>query len=207
MAKKSLTQQFRDLEALAERIMDEKLRTMPSHGCPKVIYENKFRPDIEQKPEERCITLTVTKKIAQPLTTFREFRPKINARASQQDIEKMQKFIDYLNSPSWEIRYLYEEKASRYNRGGSLRDDEIDNRKYALSPEGFEQYNKEKKEEYDRYYAPRPGYTPCARCHRQVPDNKVIWSTIYGGSCRGMMTKMAFCSGECAGQEQMANEG
>lgn len=92
--------------------------------------------------------------------TFRVFRPKINARASQQDIEKMQKFIDYLNYPSWAIRYLYEEKASRYNRGGSLKDNEIDNRKYALSPEEFEQYNKEKKEEYDKYYAPRPGYTP-----------------------------------------------
>lgn len=71
-------------------------------------------------------------------------------------------------------------------------------------------------------YAPREGYQACTYCGIQTPINEMIEETIIGrgrnsvwNSRKGKFEykacitkeKMKFCSGKCAGNEQMSREG
>ena len=47
----------------------------------------------------------------------------------------------------------------------------------------------------------------CQRCGRLTETNQVVQHLIFGGTQRGMKTMMRFCSGTCAGHEQMSREG
>ena len=47
----------------------------------------------------------------------------------------------------------------------------------------------------------------CQRCGRLTETNQIVQHLIFGGAQRGMKTMMRFCSGTCAGHEQMSREG
>ena len=47
----------------------------------------------------------------------------------------------------------------------------------------------------------------CQRCGRLTETNQIVQHLIFGGDQRGMKTMMRFCSGTCAGHEQMSREG
>lgn len=71
-------------------------------------------------------------------------------------------------------------------------------------------------------YAPREGFSPCTYCRKQVPTESMVEHTIIGrdrkqvwNSWKGkyeskaclVTLRMKFCSGVCAGNEQMSREG
>lgn len=47
----------------------------------------------------------------------------------------------------------------------------------------------------------------CQRCGRLTEVHRIVEHLIFGGAQRGMKTMMRFCSGTCAGHEQMSREG
>jgi len=81
---------------------------------------------------------------------------------------------------------------------------------------------KEESERLKGIYAPKENHTACGYCGKQTPDDKVVTSTIIGrgrkevwNSWKGRYEnkscttheQMKFCSGTCAGNEQMSREG
>ena len=86
-------------------------------------------------------------------------------------------------------------------------------RDFGLDKSGFDGKIKADREEYEKYYAPREGYVRCERCGKQVPENEVVkYKLIYQAwdyqRGRYVASRIgAFCSGECALNEQMALEG
>jgi len=86
-------------------------------------------------------------------------------------------------------------------------------RNFGLNKSDFDEKIKADKEEYERTYKPREGYVKCERCGKQVPENEVVkYKLIYQAwdyQCGRYVTSRigAFCSGECAMNEQMSLEG
>lgn len=86
-------------------------------------------------------------------------------------------------------------------------------RNFGLNKSDFDEKIKADKEEYERTYKPREGYVKCERCGKQVPENEMVkYKLIYQAwdyQCGRYVTSRigAFCSGECAMNEQMSLEG
>lgn len=81
---------------------------------------------------------------------------------------------------------------------------------------------KDESERRIEIYAPREGYTACCYCSKQTPNDKLIESTIIGRGRKQVWNswknryedkscvtqdKLKFCSGTCAGNEQVSREG
>lgn len=81
---------------------------------------------------------------------------------------------------------------------------------------------KEESERLKELFAPKENHTACGYCGKQTPNDKLISSTIIGrgrkevyNSWKGRWESkacvthepMKFCSGDCAGSEQMSREG
>ena len=86
-------------------------------------------------------------------------------------------------------------------------------RNFGLNKSDFDEKIKADKEEYERTYKPREGYVKCERCGKQVPENEMVkYKLIYQAwdyQCGRYFTSRigAFCSGDCAMNEQMSLEG
>lgn len=81
---------------------------------------------------------------------------------------------------------------------------------------------KEESERLKSIYGPKDNHTPCGYCGKQTPNDKIINSTIIGRGRKEIWNSwkrryenkavvthepMKFCSGTCAGNEQMSREG
>ena len=77
-------------------------------------------------------------------------------------------------------------------------------------------------ERRNELYAPKENHTACCYCRKQTPNDKLIESTIIGRGRKQVWNdwknryedkacvtqdKLKFCSGNCAGNEQMSREG
>lgn len=81
---------------------------------------------------------------------------------------------------------------------------------------------KEESERLNSIYAPKENHTACGYCGKQTPDDKLVHDTIIGRGRKQVWNSwksryenkacvthepMKFCSGTCAGNEQMSREG
>jgi hypothetical protein len=81
---------------------------------------------------------------------------------------------------------------------------------------------KEISERRNQLYAPKENHTACCYCRKQTPNDQLIESTIIGRGRKQTWNswknryedkacvtqeKLKFCSGQCAGNEQMSREG
>ena len=81
---------------------------------------------------------------------------------------------------------------------------------------------KEISERRNNLYAPKEGHTACAYCNKQTPNDQLIesriiglgrkqvwnsWKSRYENKACVTEEKLKFCSGTCAGNEQMSREG
>lgn len=141
--------------------------------------------------------------------------PKINKRASECDIRSIQKYFSDIKEASKEISFsiLRKEKLGKSIAYVSL--DKLRNGdEYAFTEEALIPLIERKTKEYVEIYKPREGYTPCAYCHKQVPNDKIIKRKILTTGYDHILHKQVlitltkdFCSDQCAFNEQCANEG
>ncbi len=113
------------------------------------------------------------------------------------DVEALKLYLDKFDSDSKQIFIYY--GGVKYVGAYKLAD--IDIKKHrSFNREDLIEIHKELEEKY----APKDGYKPCQYCGKQVPENTLIKGTVIyrGGSKVGY-----YCSGECAGNDQMAHEG
>jgi hypothetical protein len=81
---------------------------------------------------------------------------------------------------------------------------------------------KDESERQNELYAPKENHTSCSYCRKQTPNDNLIESTIIGRGRKKTWNswknrfedkaciteeKLKFCSGTCAGNEQMSREG
>jgi len=74
----------------------------------------------------------------------------------------------------------------------------------------------------NKLYAPKDGHTACAYCRKQTPNENLVQKVIIGRGRKRVFNnwkgryedkacvtedKLLFCSGNCAGNEQMSREG
>lgn len=139
-------------------------------------------------------------------------RPHINKRASSEHINQLQEYFDELKQYG-EIFFCTSKKDTigKWSSGVWLSD--IDNDYYAFSPDDLKDAIERHNKIYEDKYAPREGYVHCDYCHKQVPIDKVVKSTIFYrgrdnyGIMRSLKREGTFCSGQCAFNEQCACEG
>lgn len=153
-------------------------------------------------------------------------RPTINKRALRKDVSRIMEYCSFIQlvRDKFELSYLISSKREIGVSLSAVRYSELvkeDGECFYLRDKAEEECQK-RQERYDKYYKPREGYTACAYCHKQVPNDSIMYKTIIGmgvervlDSFRGrwinkrVVTKerLPFCSGECAYSEQCSREG
>jgi hypothetical protein len=115
----------------------------------------------------------------------------------------------------------YEETSNGYKSSGAIRYHEIGTVKQKNTS-----FNREKLEpilqEMIQKYAPKEGHFACSYCQKQTPNEQKVTHKIFGRDIKQVWNSwknrheskayvtekyMDFCSGTCAGNEQMAREG
>lgn len=216
MKKKTLTEEFRSIEAQIKEYKDRKRKEMI--------------PEVPKK-----VFLIVGLEIVErPIVGAEIYRakhgsfnpPTIEKRATKKALQEIRDwFEDYKNSPKRVVLSLkWEESRSGYSSTVStgIDIDKMEENGYSYTKEALKPALTEKIDTYNKYYKPRDGHTPCQRCGRQTPSNELIESTIIGrgsnqvfNSWKGRyehkacVTKerLKFCSPTCAAHEQMSREG
>jgi hypothetical protein len=145
-------------------------------------------------------------------------KPQIAKRATKEAVEELIQYFESAKSAKKIFWYI------AAGKGYSTRVDlsEINGKKYAYTEEELKLSLQEEIERYEKYYKPREDYTPCTHCRKQTPNDKLIYSIIIGRDSKMVWnswknryedkayltkTRLPFCSGECAGNEQMGREG
>ena len=144
-----------------------------------------------------------------------KYTPSYEKRPTKKDLESLQNYIDniYNYDIVLYIDYRYD------NCSGSYKYNDIINSEHMSFCESdlFEKAEKNKE-----LYAPKEGYSPCAYCGKQVKTESMISAKIFGRDrkqvwdswkkryvSKAYVTEhyLKFCSGKCAGNEQMSREG
>jgi hypothetical protein len=126
-------------------------------------------------------------------------------------------FIDVIKSADWSVFVDY--KNELYGSNGAYEYSEVvKNENLGFNEDDLMIKANSNKE----IYGPREGYQPCAYCGKQIPINDLISKTIIGRGRKQVWNswkqrnedkayvteqKLKFCSGKCAGNEQMSREG
>ncbi len=153
----------------------------------------------------------------------RESPPEIKQRATALMVDSIIAYFNRLQaSEKKSVLFLVRRKDGTLNTSSGIRMENVDGKRYAFNREDLEEAAIQKKEEYERLYKPREGYTACQYCKKQVPNDKLVKRRIIGrglkrvyNSWKGRFENKAvvtqedmhFCSGECALNEQMSREG
>ena len=135
-------------------------------------------------------------------------------RPSKQLIEVFNEYIEKIKITTPTIYVNYKDFGS-----GAYKFNEITPEKgLAFNPEDL----KMESERRNEIYAPKENHTACAYCGKQTPNDKLVNKNIIGrgrkqtwNSWKGRYedkacvteTMLSFCSGTCAGNEQMSREG
>ena len=108
---------------------------------------------------------------------------------------------------------MRDDETSRTSSGLRYSPDTGFERNFGLDKSDFDEKIKADREEYEKVYKPREGYVACERCGKQVPENEAVkYKLIYQAwdyqRGRYVTSRIgAFCSGECAINEQMSMDG
>ena len=134
-------------------------------------------------------------------------RPTISKRADAKKLEAMKKYLEAVKAHANDFRLYVDCKDLDRNAYISFDYDRdfLENRTASFSMEEMQPQIDRLQEEYEAMYAPREGYSPCAYCRKQTPNDKLVKRDIY--IYGGVPVTKYFCSAECAINEQMAHEG
>lgn len=145
---------------------------------------------------------------------FFRCQPTINKRATDKDILAIKEYFGEIKKCKMFLVYYVKRKDSYSVTSRIIRDIDIDNKKYSFTENGLDDEIERKNKEYEEVYKPREGYTACAYCRKQVPNDKLIKKAIIGRGWDRIRHKqivtrevLSFCSGECAFNEQCSREG
>ena len=202
----TITEEFRKYEADADsilsQILSDKKKSLPEKT------DHVYTIEASRPPKVRTWTVKDFSLICKPNDNKQiPIRPKINKRADAKKLETMKKYLEAVKAHANDFR-LYVDCKDLDKKTSILFDynrDFLENRTASFSMEEMQPQIDRLQEEYDAMYAPREGYSPCAYCKKQTPDDQLIYRDIY--LYRGGPARMAFCSYECAVYEQMAHEG
>ena len=209
MKKISLTEQFRTLEREVDAFIEEKTSEFKDF---EHIYELYF---LNKEELYGSIEWNVTKVSLIMNDDYRgnlRWRPEINKRASQKDIDLMTQYLADLKEYG-EVFFSIEKYDKIGHTMAGLRLSKIDNDKYAFKREALAESIAKHNQNYIEHYAPKEGYVPCSYCRKQVPLDKVVKSTLiyrtrdrFGKACVAEEVRN-YCSGKCAYNDQCAHEG
>lgn len=209
---KSLTLLFRECEKRIEAFLEEKRREIAPdipEGAEKLYRIGTSKQHIYDAEEWDIYDIGVLVKFnGRPLLV-----PRINKRASHKDLDGILEFENKIKGKDISFRVLITiskntEKVGKWYSSADYERDFIANHNCAFSLEALQPEIQHRIEEWEKYYKPKDGYTACAYCGKQTPNDKIVWATIYGRWC-GTLTeqKLPFCSKDCASNEQCAREG
>lgn len=141
-------------------------------------------------------------------------QPKINKRATDKDIKLIKEYFEEIKNTKCVIIYHVKNKDKYGVNSRGISHYDIDNKKYSFTENGLDDEIARKNKEYEEVYKPREGYTACAYCRKQVPNDRLIKKTIIGRGWDRIQQKqvvtrevLSFCSSECAFNEQCSREG
>ena len=198
----TVTEQFRLLEkkvdAHLSTILAEKSKSLPKDTSHVYVLASEYKPNVEEWEVEDI-------RLSEPSGMLIPQRPQANKRADGNKLKQMEAYYEAIKS--------HEDAFSLtiVCRLGKIRMYLDYDRRFkakqmaAFSLEELQPRIEKLQREYDEKYAPREGYTPCAYCGKQTPNNKLIRRDIYTHG--GIHKTKCFCSNQCADNEQMAHEG
>lgn len=195
----TLTEQFRNLEAEADKylesILEEKTKNFPSDTSHVYSLSSKVCPEVKK--------WEVKKMLISPIYPI-PLRPRIQKRANRKDVENMAKYLEALRkNPQLLLLFIYC-KIGSYSTSFVYERDFIEKKDAAFSIEELQPEIDRRNEIYLANYAPRPGYTPCRFCNKQIPNDKIIMRHVFG---RNFDATLPFCSNDCAISFQCGLEG
>ena len=211
--KKSNAQIFREIESEIQNYEKGIIDSLMTEEEKKATHVYTYKFDREE--EKYVIEEWDIDEIAIYYEPYVGNCPKINKRASERDIKSIQKYFSDIKEADKEIRFFI---IKRHKLGKSLYSTNLDDlrngNEYTFTKEALMPLIEHKNKEWVEYYKPREGYTPCAYCHKQVPNDKIIKREILTIGYDQRLHKQVlvtltkdFCSGQCAFNEQCANEG
>jgi hypothetical protein len=190
-----LIDQWNELQALIEQ--KEQQFIDKQEGLPSEIYEVSYNGQLTVKSVLKVIHVN-----------SKQYVNFVGKRPNREDLQRLQSKYYNLELDKKHIRFRYDQ----YNSYGF---EEIDNKKVFIDRSLAEARAKEITDriaEEERLLA-GGAHDRCQRCRKVVPKTQIITSTIIGrsrnefGKAIVTQTSMKFCSGECAGCEQMSREG
>lgn len=182
--------------------------------------DNYFNDFFTKNPEPKFIyKATVSEIKAIPITRFKlrcDNEPRVWDKVTREDLKKLREFIDDFENLNKEIGCCYTEDHGTYKCSGAEGYYKvIEDKRMSFNESDLMEIQKQLHEKY----APRDGYKPCAYCGKQVPEDdlvshQIIFQNSRPDPCsrsgyRKFVDKKTnlYCSGECAGYDQMAHEG
>ena len=202
----TITEEFRKYEAEADdilnQILSDKKKSLPE-DTGHVYTIEASRPPKVRTWAVKGFSLVCKRNDSIHLP----IRPKISKRADAKKLDAMKKYLEAVKAHANEFR-LYIECRDLDKKTSILFDynrDFLENRAASFYMEEMQPQIDRLQEEYEAMYAPREGYTPCAYCRKQTPNDKLVKRNIY--TYGGVPVTKYFCSAECAINEQMAHEG
>lgn len=217
MAKKTITEQFREVENDAERFIDQVKKILMSDLSKSngIIY--RIREVHGEEPVLREYRLSYVHILYPNPTKDGVFirKPWINKRATQKDLDSIKSYLDYLMEMHFSGKMSLmlilspmdgSDLLVRVRYPSEFNDRSRNFMYFTDKSEAEEEYNR-CMAEYNELYRPREGYVPCAHCRKLVPEDKVVSDEILVKDGWGNLRKvrMQFCSEECAMKEAISN--
>ena len=202
----TITEEYRKYESevdeLLSQILSDKKKSLPEKT------DHVYTIEASRPPKVRTWAVKDFSLICKPNDNKQiPIRPKISKRADAKKLEAMKKYLEAVKAHANDFR-LYVDCKDLDKKTSILFDynrDFLENRTASFSMEEMRPRIDRLQEEYEAMYAPREGYTPCAYCRKQTPNDKLVKRNIY--TYGGVPVAKYFCSAECAINEQMAHEG
>ncbi len=144
--------------------------------------------------------------------------PSYYKKPTAKDIAALWDYIEAFENTEKEIFIHYTRKYEAYSSSGAFKLSQIGEGRLSFYHDDLIPIHKELNEKY----APRDGYSPCAYCRKQVPNETLIkkkiigrgrkqvwnsWKSRYESKACITEEYLEFCSATCAGHEQMSREG
>ena len=198
----TITEEYRKYESEADellnQILEEKMKFLPEDKSHVYALYSQHPPRINIWEVQGFYLSLLSRSLPK--------RPHIEKRADRKKVEQMKAYLDaikahadaftlYINCKNRQnyLTYFDYERHFKEKQIAAFSMEELQPKVDALQ------------KEYDEKYAPREGYTPCAYCGKQTPNDKLVKRDIY--TYGGVPVTKYFCSAECAINEQMAYGG
>jgi predicted DNA-binding WGR domain protein len=190
-----LIDQWNELQTLIEKKEQEFIAEQ--RGLPTEFYEVYPNGQLNVKPVIKVVH-----------SNFSQYVNFVGKRPSREDLQKLQNKYYTLVLDEKYLRFRYDQ----YNSYGM---DQVDNKRLFIDRSLAEAKAKELTDRIAEEERLLSGgdHDRCQRCRKVVPKAQILNSTIIGRSRNAFgkaivtQTPMKFCSGECAGCEQMSREG